>query len=64
MLYLSPEQLQDMAVKVTTEVAEVEATKAPMDEEGQVQTDIVFTAMMLSVVVYVVGIVPGVAAQL
>ena len=48
-----------MAVKVTTEVAEVEATKAPMGEEGQVQTDVVFTAMMLSVVVCVVGIVPG-----
>ena len=29
-------QLQDMSVKVTTEVAEVEASKAPPDAPGQV----------------------------
>ncbi|CAM9136778.1 unnamed protein product [Ectocarpus fasciculatus] len=29
-------QLQDMSVKVTTEVAEVEASKAPPDAQGQV----------------------------
>lgn len=32
------EQLQDMSVKVTTEVAEVEASKTPSDEQGQVRT--------------------------
>lgn len=31
-------QLQDMSVKVTTEVAEVEASKAPPDAPGQVRT--------------------------
>lgn len=37
---ISSEQLQDMSVKVTTEVAEVEASKAPLDEQGQVQTHV------------------------
>lgn len=31
-------QLQDMSVKVTTEVAEVEASKAPPNAPGQVRT--------------------------
>lgn len=33
------EQLQDMSVKVTTEVAEVEASKTPWDEQGQARAD-------------------------
>lgn len=42
------EQLQDMSVKVTTEVAEVEASKTPSDEQDQVRTHA--SLMMLLVV--------------